>query len=138
MATYNDSIFDDQKQFMLASGQTAGKLNYDQLILYAKLIYEEGATEFPEAMQQYHGSRSSVDLAEVIDAVIDTIVVCVGALHSIGIDPQAAWDAVHKTNLAKIDPETGKVRKREDGKVLKPEGWKSPTKALLRLAEGVK
>ena len=30
------------------------------------------------------------------------------------------------TNFAKIDSETGKVRKREDGKVLKPEGWKAP------------
>jgi predicted HAD superfamily Cof-like phosphohydrolase len=30
------------------------------------------------------------------------------------------------TNFAKIDPSTGKVRKREDGKVLKPEGWKAP------------
>ena len=30
------------------------------------------------------------------------------------------------TNFAKIDQETGKVRKREDGKVLKPEGWKAP------------
>jgi hypothetical protein len=30
------------------------------------------------------------------------------------------------TNLAKIDKETGKVRKREDGKVLKPLGWKPP------------
>ena len=30
------------------------------------------------------------------------------------------------TNFAKIDPDTGKVRKREDGKVLKPEGWQPP------------
>jgi hypothetical protein len=30
------------------------------------------------------------------------------------------------TNFAKIDAETGKVRKREDGKVLKPEGWQAP------------
>jgi hypothetical protein len=28
--------------------------------------------------------------------------------------------------LAKIDKETGKVRKREDGKVLKPVGWVAP------------
>ena len=33
---------------------------------------------------------------------------------------------VMDTNFAKIDSETGKVRKREDGKVLKPEGWKAP------------
>jgi len=30
------------------------------------------------------------------------------------------------TNFAKIDKETGKVRKREDGKVLKPLGWAAP------------
>jgi len=30
------------------------------------------------------------------------------------------------TNFAKIDSTTGKVRKRADGKVLKPEGWKAP------------
>jgi hypothetical protein len=31
-----------------------------------------------------------------------------------------------RTNFAKIDPTTGLVRKREDGKVLKPEGWTAP------------
>ena len=31
-----------------------------------------------------------------------------------------------KTNFAKINPETGKVIKREDGKVLKPKGWEAP------------
>jgi hypothetical protein len=31
-----------------------------------------------------------------------------------------------RTNFAKIDKETGKVRKREDGKVLKPLGWTPP------------
>ena len=36
------------------------------------------------------------------------------------------WKEVMHTNFAKIDHETGKVRKREDGKVLKPVGWKPP------------
>jgi predicted HAD superfamily Cof-like phosphohydrolase len=31
-----------------------------------------------------------------------------------------------QTNFAKIDPETGKVKKREDGKVLKPDNWIGP------------
>jgi hypothetical protein len=30
------------------------------------------------------------------------------------------------TNFAKINQTTGKVIKREDGKVLKPVGWKAP------------
>jgi predicted HAD superfamily Cof-like phosphohydrolase len=44
----------------------------------------------------------------------------------LGGDAEGAWKEVMKTNFAKIDHETGKVRKREDGKVLKPMGWKAP------------
>jgi predicted HAD superfamily Cof-like phosphohydrolase len=43
-----------------------------------------------------------------------------------GADGEGAWNEVMRTNFAKIDSETGKVRKREDGKVLKPEGWSPP------------
>ena len=43
-----------------------------------------------------------------------------------GADAEGAWKEVMKTNFAKIDKETGKVRKREDGKVLKPTGWVAP------------
>jgi predicted HAD superfamily Cof-like phosphohydrolase len=43
-----------------------------------------------------------------------------------GADAEGAWKEVMNTNFAKIDKETGKVRKREDGKVLKPVGWTAP------------
>jgi predicted HAD superfamily Cof-like phosphohydrolase len=43
-----------------------------------------------------------------------------------GANGEGAWNEVMRTNFAKIDKETGKVRKREDGKVLKPEGWTPP------------
>jgi predicted HAD superfamily Cof-like phosphohydrolase len=43
-----------------------------------------------------------------------------------GYDVDAAWAEVARSNLAKIDPATGKVIKRPDGKVLKPEGWTPP------------
>jgi predicted HAD superfamily Cof-like phosphohydrolase len=43
-----------------------------------------------------------------------------------GYDVEGAWDEGAKSNLAKIDALTGKVLKRSDGKVLKPEGWKKP------------
>jgi predicted HAD superfamily Cof-like phosphohydrolase len=63
---------------------------------------------------------------EQLDALIDILVVTIGALHSGGFDVEGAWNEVMRTNFAKIDPTTGKVRKREDGKVLKPEGWTPP------------
>jgi predicted HAD superfamily Cof-like phosphohydrolase len=43
-----------------------------------------------------------------------------------GADGEGAWIEVMRSNFAKIDHDTGKVRKREDGKVLKPEGWTPP------------
>jgi hypothetical protein len=43
-----------------------------------------------------------------------------------GADGEGAWKEVMMTNFEKIDKETGKVRKREDGKVLKPLGWTAP------------
>jgi len=63
---------------------------------------------------------------EQLDALIDILVVTVGAIHSMGADGEEAWKEVMSTNFAKIDRETGKVRKREDGKVLKPVGWTPP------------
>ena len=62
----------------------------------------------------------------MLDALIDIIVVATGAIHSMGADAEGAWKEVMQTNFNKIDKETGKVRKREDGKVLKPIGWRAP------------
>ena len=66
------------------------------------------------------------DQFETLDALIDILVVTIGTIHSLGSDAEGAWKEVMQTNFAKIDKETGKVRKREDGKVLKPVGWVPP------------
>jgi predicted HAD superfamily Cof-like phosphohydrolase len=66
------------------------------------------------------------DQVETLDALVDILVVTIGAIHSMGADAEGAWKEVMSTNFAKIDKETGKVRKREDGKVLKPTGWVPP------------
>ena len=65
------------------------------------------------------------DRVETLDALVDILVVTIGAIHSMGADAEGAWREVMSTNFAKIG-EDGKVRKREDGKVLKPLGWKAP------------
>jgi predicted HAD superfamily Cof-like phosphohydrolase len=66
------------------------------------------------------------DQVEQLDALVDILVVTIGAIRAAGWDGEAAWNEVMKTNFLKIDADTGKVRKRADGKVLKPEGWKPP------------
>ena len=116
------NAFRDQEKFMRACDQTVGKvnneINEDQYDLYLNLIKEEVA-ELQAAVDQ-------CDPIEQLDALIDILVVTIGAIHSMGADAEGAWKEVLRTNFAKIDSETGKVRKREDGKVLKPVGWTPP------------
>lgn len=112
------SVFLDQTNFMVACDQTVCEWNKNQLDMYHTLIKEE-CKELQEAF-------TAEDKVEILDALIDIIVVTVGAINSMGANGQGAWDEVMKTNFAKIDPETGKVKKREDGKVLKPDNWTAP------------
>ena len=107
--------FRDQASFMQACDQTVGVENRDQYALYLDLIREE--------VQELEDSQHPVS---DLDALIDILVVTIGAIHSMGADAEGAWNEVMRSNLAKIDPESGRVLKREDGKVLKPEGWTAP------------
>jgi predicted HAD superfamily Cof-like phosphohydrolase len=110
--------FRDQEKFMKACDQSVGSFNELQYSMYVKLIDEEH--------QELLEATLSDDCVEQLDALIDILVVTIGAIHSMGADAEGAWKEVMKTNFAKIDHDTGKVRKREDGKVLKPVGWVSP------------
>jgi predicted HAD superfamily Cof-like phosphohydrolase len=112
------NVFRDQEKFMKACDQTTSVWNQSQFDMYVKLIDEE-VTELKEAI-------AAGDQIEILDALEDIMVVTAGAMHSAGFDGEGGWKEVMSTNFAKIDRETGKVRKREDGKVLKPVGWTPP------------
>lgn len=115
-------IFTDVDVFLRAVGQdipSTPQYNVsEQAILYKTLIKEE-VTEFWEA-------EAVSDDVEEIDACFDMIWVIVGYMRSRGWDCEGIWDEGAKSNLSKIDPVSGKVIRREDGKILKPEGWKPP------------
>ena len=59
--------------------------------------------------------------SQVIDGMCDTIVVIHNTACAMNLDLEPFFNEVHRTNLAKVG---GPVR--EDGKRLKPEGWKPP------------
>ena len=107
--------FKDIDTFAPACDQAPCIENY---VMYLDLITEE-YDELREALE-------ANDRVEQLDALVDILVVTMGAIRAGGFDSEGAWNEVMRTNFAKIDPDTGKVRKREDGKVLKPEGWKAP------------
>jgi predicted HAD superfamily Cof-like phosphohydrolase len=110
--------FRDQEKFMRACDQSVGEVNEQQFNLYKNLIEEE--------FNELTTAEIVNNRVEQLDALIDILVVTIGAIHSMGADAEGAWKEVMRTNFAKIDSETGKVRKREDGKVLKPLGWTAP------------
>jgi predicted HAD superfamily Cof-like phosphohydrolase len=103
---------------MRACDQSTDAINESQYAMYVKLIDEEH--------QELLEATLTEDRVEQLDALIDILVVTIGAIHSMGADAEGAWKEVMRTNFAKVDSETGKVRKREDGKVLKPVGWNPP------------
>jgi len=110
--------FRDQEKFMRACDQSVDQFNEKQYAMYVKLIDEEH--------QELLEATLAEDPVEQLDALIDILVVTIGAIHSMGADGEGAWKEVMRTNFEKIDKDTGKVRKREDGKVLKPLGWSAP------------
>ena len=96
-------------------------------------------------------SEQASMLADIADGIADSIVVLIGTALAYGIPLQKVWDEVHRSNMDKVTKlcfnchggklldgsvycqfcnNTGRVpitpRKREDGKILKPEGWVGP------------
>ena len=115
------TVLEDVEKFLKAVGQTPPEFPVNenaQSDLYKKLIKEE-IDEFWEADELD-------DDTERLDACFDMIWVIVGYARSRGWDMQKAWIEGAASNLSKIDPDTGLVRRREDGKILKPEGWTTP------------
>ena len=109
------NVFKDIDVFQSACDQAPSPANYD---MYLGLIDEEYG-ELVEAV-------IAKDPIEQLDALVDILVVTIGAIRAGNMAGEGAWKEGMEPSFAKIDPDTGKVRKREDGKVLKPDGWRPP------------
>lgn len=108
-------MYNDVVKFIEACDQDRSE---DNQCLYANLIQEE----YEEFISAIHAE----DDIEQLDACMDMIWVILGYCYMKGYNVKGAWDEVARSNLSKINPETGKVIKRQDGKVLKPDGWTPP------------
>ena len=111
------NVFKDQYKFMKACDQSVDDFNVAQFNLYTKLIEEE--------FKELKIAIDDNDKVETLDALVDILVVTIGAIHSMGADGEGAWKEVMRSNFSKVG-EDGKVRKREDGKVLKPINYSPP------------
>ena len=113
--------FEKVKDFMETFGQevkTSPEFpDNDTCDLRVSLIAEE-LKELVEAIE-------NKDIVEVADALTDILYVTYGAGHAFGVDLDACFDEVQRSNMSKLG-EDGKPIYREDGKVLKGPNYFAP------------
>lgn len=73
--------------------------------------------------------REATDTAEQADALVDAIYyICDTAVRH-GMNLDRVFEIVHGANMQKVVD--GRVIRRDDGKILKPDGWQDPAPLLL-------
>ena len=95
---------------------------YDELIELRRSLMDEETDEY------WNKGEYPEDIVEIIDACLDIIVIAWGTVLSyVGQElGEAAAEEVVRSNLSKVDGSLGEVKRRGDGKILKPEGWTPP------------
>jgi predicted HAD superfamily Cof-like phosphohydrolase len=113
----------DVEEFMKACGQDViyaserGVENFtEQAELYKNLIIEE----FQETIAAF----AEKDIVEVADGLADMVWVIMGLASTLDIPFHKVWDEVKASNMSKTVK--GKVKRREDGKILKPDTYFRP------------
>lgn len=111
--------FDMVEDFMNAFGQDVEKTPV--MTGVAELRYEL----IREELEEMREALDTKDLVGIADALADLLYVVYGAGHSFGLDLDACFNEVHRSNMSKLD-KNGKPIYREDGKVLKGEDYSPP------------
>lgn len=114
------NMYQDVKDFQTAVGQNIGTEpmfpNIRERKLRMDLMLEE--------MKEYMESEEKNDLENLAKELADIIYIACGTAASYGIPLDRVFSEVHRSNMDKLID--GKALRREDGKILKPEGWVPP------------
>jgi len=78
-----------------------------------------------EEVEELEVALANQDIVGIADALTDILYVTYGAGHSFGIDLDACFEEVHRSNMSKLGP-NGQPLYREDGKVLKGPDYFDP------------
>lgn len=81
------------------------------------------------------GDVSRCDRVELLDGVLDTGWVSIGAAHAMSHNPRGAFEEVARANFDKTP--NGVVTRDAGGKVMKPVGWRGPDLAPFVTQVGV-
>ena len=104
--------------FEIPKLESPGLSSKEMIELRIKLLREE--------VEEYAEAALSGDLVEVLDALADIGYILAGTIINHGMQNiyDDAFEEVHRSNMAKLVD--AKVLRRDDGKVMKPEGWQPP------------
>lgn len=78
-----------------------------------------------EEFEEFRDAVKREDLVGIADALGDIVYVAYGAAVTYGIDLDAILREIHRANMSKLGSD-GKPVLRQDGKVLKSEGYRPP------------
>jgi len=78
-----------------------------------------------EEVEELFDAIAENDLVDIADALTDILYVTYGAGHAFGIDLDACFDEVQRSNMSKLGAD-GKPIYREDGKILKGPNYFAP------------
>ena len=118
----NMNYQNDVEQFMAAADQYIGATphlnenNEDQAKLYIDLIDEE-FRELCDGFLRRH-------IGDIADGGADLVWVVKGLFTTLGINFDQVWEEIRASNMSKVVD--GKVIRREDGKILKPDTYFKP------------
>ena len=118
----NMNYQDDVEQFMVAADQYIGATphlnenNEAQAKLYIDLIDEE-FRELCDGFLRRH-------IGDIADGGADLVWVVKGLFTTLGIDFDQVWQEIRASNMSKVVD--GKVIRRADGKILKPDTYFKP------------
>lgn len=137
-----EKLLADIRQFMVAADQTIETRNVRQMALYTGLQFEELAEKvdacgFHEYANELHSvgmalkegkydeQIAKADPVKLLDADLDLAWVSLACGYSMGAHMTGACNELGRSNLDKVGPD-GKMQRDENGKVMKPDGYKGP------------
>jgi len=112
------TMFEMVRDFHTAFGQRVGEKpelpdSEFERALRIKLMSEEH--------KEYNQAEANNDIVNLAVELADIIYIACGTAVSYGIPLDEVFNAIHSANMNKLVD--GKVIRREDGKIKKPEGW---------------
>ena len=111
-----EQVKEFHEKFLQDMNSTPELLSIEESRLRYALMKEEN--------QEYLDAAKNEDIIEVLDACADQLYILCGTILKHGLQDMIvpAFNLVHANNMAKLGPD-GKPIFREDGKIIKPEGF---------------